>query len=403
MLNKLILFLFVLASFSVGAQPASDTRQSTPEFLVQSQVPLANIDPYDLAISYSGKDYDNTLFDDYSKAYLISEIQRDQESKVKPPSNELHIPLGPSLDFSDLESELKTSKFYSVNLFRKYKREIREGTKNSLDTSINSLSESELKIFLSKKHEYLSDVATRLENLFIKLKVTPNYKFINGFIQSLNNMIYLRAPAFVNSNTFGIPLYLTVGFGSALGRLVYDLTIARSPLKKYINPNFGFYFLSAFGIAFSTTKIGDRKLRSLDLFFDFERFKQALTPVFEGFGGFGYGVHFESRGITTDKNGKTRVVSENSYNEAKYIPVVGMLKIGPKDFSLNHGLVVTAPLYSLFHDNHFSRKYWHFTYYDSEKPKMTPFWKRYLYSTLNFFNISSFPQTKGSMCLSAYR
>lgn len=396
---RLILSVFFIAALAKADERPLNLRTSTPEFLVQSNAPLTNVDQTDLAVSYSGSEYRSDLFNEYSRDFLISEIYRDQQLKAASSSGELLIPFGPSLDFSDLETELKTSKFYSINLFRTYKRDMRQGTKAALENSINSLSEAELKTFLSKKHEYLKDVGSRLESLFLKLKMKPNYKFINGFIKSLNNMIYLRADAFVHSNTTGVPIYLTVGFGAALGKLLYDLTIGRSPLKKYIKPNFGFYFLTAFGIAFSTTKIGDRKLRSLDFFIDFERFKQALTPVFEGFGGVGYGVHFESRSVDTAKNGKTSVVSSNSYNEAKYIPVVGMLKVGEKDFSLNHGFVVTAPLYSLFHNNTFSRKYWHFTYYDSDKNKSV--WRQAFESIFSFYKKSNVI-TPAALCLKSY-
>jgi hypothetical protein len=395
-------FLLLTICFCLTGLTAPITE--TPEFLLQGKNQLSavdhQVDQYDLAVLYSGKDYRKDLFDNYSKDFLLSEIERDQHNKVKI-SDQLHIPLAPNLDFSDLENEIKSSKFYSVNLFRKYKKELREDMRNTLDSTLTSLSEEDLRTFLSKKHEYLSDMGVRLESLFKKMKMKPRYKFINAFLNSINNMIYMRAQAFVHSNTFGVPLYLTVGFGAAFGRLVYDLAIAKSPLAKYVNPNFGFYFLTAFGVSFSTTKIGTRKIRSLDLFFDIERFKQALTPVFEGFGGFGYGVHFESRNIIETEKGLAKIISANSYKEAKYIPVVGMLKVGDKDFSMNHGFVVTAPLYSLFHDNHFKRKYIHLTYSDSENKKDSGFLKNLLPNLIQVFKTHSFINPSKA-CLSSY-
>lgn len=395
-------FLLLTVCFYLTGLGATITE--TPEFLLQGKNQLSTIDhqvdQYDLAVLYSGKDYRKDLFDNYSKDFLLSEIERDQHNKVKI-FDQLHIPLAPNLDFSDLENEIKTSKYYSVNLFRKYKKELRQDMRNTLDSTLTSLSEEDLRTFLSKKHEYLTDIGIRLENLLKKMKMKPRYKFINAFLNSINNMIYMRAQAFVHSNTIGVPIYLTVGFGAAFGRLVYDLAIAKSPLAKYVNPNFGFYFLTSFGFAFSTTKIGTRKIRSFDLFFDIERFKQALTPVFEGFGGLGYGIHFESRNIVEAEKGLAEVFSANSYKEAKYVPVVGMLKVGDKDFSMNHGFVATAPLYSLFHDNHFKRKYIHMTYFDSENLKDSGFWKNLILNLTNVFKKHSFPQP-AKACLSSY-
>ncbi|NUM58255.1 MAG: hypothetical protein HUU56_06470 [Bdellovibrionaceae bacterium] len=391
----LYLQLFMLAIFS-QAKPTS----VTPELLIQGNNPIYDLHPYDLALYYNGSNYSKDIFENYSKDYLLSEIQRDSKENNKS-KTEILIPFGPTLDFTDLETELKTSKFYAFNLFKKYQREMRTDIKNSLEANIQNLSEAELKLFLSKKHEYLKNTGKRLESVFLYLKIKPNYRLINHFLRSVNNTIYLSSNAFLHSNTVGVPIYLTLGFGMAFGRLFYDLIIANTPLKNKINPNFGFYFLSAFGIAVSTTTIGKRKLRSLDLFVDFESFKKALTPVLEGFGGLGFGVHFESRNIVESEKGLAKIQAHNSYDQANYIPLVGMVKAGKNDFSINHGAVVTWPIYSLFHDNHFSRKYFHITFYDSENKKDSGF-KNIYRSLVSLFKKTIFEEKFKSQCLSNY-
>lgn len=386
----------MLVSFS-HAKPSS----ATPELLIQGNNPLYDLHPYDLALYYNGSNYSKELFENYSKDYLLNEIQRDSKENKKS-NTEILIPFGPTLDFTDLEGEIKTSKIYALSLFRKYQREMRTDMKTSLETNIQNLSEAELKLFLSKKHEYLKSTGKRLEKIFIDLKIKPNYSLINHFLRSINNTIYLSSNAFLRSNTVGVPIYLTVGFGMAFGRLLYDLIIAKTPLKNKIHPNFGFYFLSAFGIAISTTTIGKRKLRSLDLFVDFESFKKALTPVLEGFGGLGFGVHFESRDIVETEKGLAKIQARNSYDEANYIPLVGMVKRGKNDFSINHGAVVTWPIYSFFHDNHLSRKYLHITFYDSENKKDSGFIKNIYPSLFSFFKKNLFEQSFKSECLANY-
>jgi hypothetical protein len=261
------------------------------------------------------------------------------------------------------------------------------------------MSDADLQLFLSKKHSFLKEIGERVENIFLKLKLKPRYKLINSFLRTLNNTMYLKAPLFLHSNTFGVPIYVTVGTGAAFGRLLYDIVIARTPLKKFIKPNFGFYFLTSFGIAFSTTKIGNRTLRSIDLFWDFERFKQSLTPVFEVFGAIGSGVFFETRDTKETADGKTKIISSNSYSDAHNIPVAGMLKMGNRDFAINHAVGPTIPIYSLFLLNHFTRKYLHFTVQDSGTNEKLQSNKDLINSVVNLYANKA---SKKKLCSSYY-
>lgn len=331
------------------------------EVLIQGQAEYNPLNGHDLSVFYSGSQYNSHVFDQYSKEYLLSEIYLDQDNnkKAKLAKTEIVIPFGPSYDFSVLEKEVELSKYKHINLLRKYNREQKESLRSSLDSSIGSMNEAELKLFLSKKHEFLTDVGKRMEAMFKTLKIKPKYGFINSFIKMINNTIYLKSKQFLNSNTVGVPIYLTVGFGSALGRLLYDTVIIHTPLKKIISPNLGFYFLTSFGFAISYTNIKEKKLVSFDLFYDWETFKKVLTPVFEVFGGLGFGVFFESRKVITKDNGGFKILNENSYREANYLPVVGMIKSGPQDVSINQGLALSFPLMSFFLENKFKRSYYH--------------------------------------------
>lgn len=393
------LFLLVTAFFLFAQHSLAQNSYENLEFLFQSQYPLTDIDPNDLVIIYNGKNYSSSLFNLYTKDYLLEMIKKDSLNQ-KVSTEKLVIPFGPNFEFSELDSEMKMSRFHTVNVFKKYKREILEETRRSYELSMGSLSDYEMRVFLSKKHEFLKDLGSRFENIFLKLHLKPNYKIINSFLRTLNNTLYTKAPMFVHSNTFGVPIYLTVGAGAALGKLLYDIVIARSPLKKIINPNFGFYFLTSFGVAFSTTKVGNRTLRSIDLFWDFERFKQSLTPVLEVFGGLGYGIFFESREVQNSTKGLGKILSKNSYTTAQSIPVVGMLKLGERDFGVNHAFAVNAPLYTLFLQNSMTRKYIHLTYADSQKSDSKNIIKNIVSSVVDLFSKGS---PVKNLCLSFYK
>lgn len=393
-------FLLIIAFFlSVQPTMAQQSHESL-EFLFQSKYPLTDIDPNDLVIAYNGKNYSGSLFNLYSKEYILELMQKDS-TKQPVDTKKLVIPFGPNFDFSSLDSEVNVSRFHTINVFKKYKREMLEETKQNYESSMDKLSDQEMREFLSKKHEFLKDLGSRFESVFLKLRLKPNYKMINSFLRTLNNTLFTRAPMFVHSNTFGVPIYLTVGAGAAFGKLLYDVIIARTPLKKFINPNFGFYFLTSFGLAFSTTKIGNRTLRSIDLFWDLERFKQSLTPVFEAFGGLGYGIFFESRDVQESQKGLGKVISKNSYTTAQSVPVVGMLKIGERDFSVNHAFAVNAPLYTLFLQNSLTRKYIHLTYSDSEKVESKNSIKNIISSLVDLFSKST--NQPQNLCLSFYK
>lgn len=351
-----LLSLFIIFLFSVYLRA---------EVLIQGQAVYDPLNSHDLSVFYSGSQYNSHVFDLYSREYLLNEIYLDQENnkKTKLVKTEIVIPFGPSYDFSELEKEVELSKYKHINLLRKYNREQKESLRNNLEAAMASMDESELKLFLSKKHEFLSDIGKRMETMFKALKIKPKYRFINSFIKMINNTIYLKSKQFLKSNTVGVPIYLTVGFGSALGRLLYDTVIVHTPLKKMISPNFGFYFLTSFGFAVSYTNLKEKKLVSFDLFYDWETFKKVLTPVFEVFGGLGFGVFFEARKVITKDNGGFKILNENSYKDANYLPVVGMIKSGPQDVSINQGLGLSFPLMSFFLENKFKRNYYHIPFF----------------------------------------
>lgn len=396
-MSILQLLVFIALILTSGFSRAQDRKDSF-EFLYQSNSALTNLDPDDLALVYNGRNYSGDIFNLYNKNYITELIRKDSENKDIA-KDRLVIPFGPNFDFSELNSDVKISRFHSLNILRNYKRELLKESQDNYETAMLEMSEAELKTFLSKKHEFLKDLGERVENIFLKLKIKPRYKLINSFLRTLNNTMYLKAPLFLHSNTFGVPIYVTVGTGAAFGRLLYDLVIARTPLKKFIKPHFGFYFLTAFGVAFSTTKIGNRTVRSIDLFWDFERFKQSLTPVFEVFGAVGSGVFFETRNIQQAADGTAKVASSNSYKEAHNIPVAGMLKIGDRDFAINHGVGPTFPIYSLFLQNHFQRKYLHFTISDSAADKSKSINKNLASSVVDLFASSV---SKKKLCSSYY-
>lgn len=393
---QVIFILFLL--FNSALAQAQGPRESF-EFLYQSNYQLTDIDPDDLVLMYNGKDYSGNLFNLYTKSYLTEMINKDSSSSREVSSDKLVIPFGPNLDFSDLDNDIKTSRFHSLNVIRKYKREILQESKNSYEKGLKEMSDADMQAFLSKKHEFLKDIGERIENIFLKLKLKPRYKLINSFLRTLNNTMYLKAPLFLHSNTFGVPIYVTIGTGAAFGRLLYDMVIARTPLKKFIKPDFGFYFLTAFGVAFSTTKIGSRTFRSIDLFWDIERFKQSLTPVFEVFGAVGSGVFFETRGLQESADGKIKIISENSYKTAHNIPVAGMLKMGERDFAINHAAGPTIPIYSLFLQNQISRKYLHFTIHDSGANDTSDMTKNTITKIIDFYASSG---SRKKLCSSYY-
>lgn len=202
-----------------------------------------------------------------------------------------------------------------------------------------------------------------MEHIFLRFKIKPPYRLIQGLINSMNIVFYKRSEQFIHSNTIGSSISVNAGVGAAFGKILYDFLIAKSPLGKWIKPGFGFYLASSVGIGISRVNVNDKTAWILDMFFDFESLKRAFAPIFEVDAGVGFSFHMETRELPKTKN---RIfTSRGDYNNSMYVPIVGITRTGPRSFSNQHGLNFAFPFPTTLFETNTSRRYLHIVLKDS--------------------------------------
>lgn len=331
-----------------------------PEFLVQSQKPLPTAEHESLVFNYNSKSLDGSLLNNFSKEELIKMIKTNTSPEIAKGVKRkgFSIPFGPHVNWdllNDLNTpEEKKNPFNVIADFKQMKKEISKETAETISANLEHLSEADLRTFLSKKYSFLNAIGSGIENVFQKLKLKPPYRLIQGLINSLNTVFYQKSEQFVRSNTVGVPIFVSAGIGTTFGRVLYNCLIAKTPLKKFINPNFGFYFSSAIGFSVAKIQSAEKSAWVVDLFFDFETLKRAFLPMFEVSAGGGYGFFMENRKMPEDK--ARFLLTKGLYNHGMSMPVIGSIRTGPSALSNQHSIIVGLPLATTLYETNVSRR-----------------------------------------------
>lgn len=379
--SQTIFFLIFSIFFSLVSYSAT----------VGDEQPIAQVSSGqdDFWVLYEGQKLKSDLFNDHSKESLMILIYKYQEEKASTSASKLNnsivIPFGPTLNLSNFEDEI-VGKNRIHHAYLLNKRDVDKDLLKMVQDNLNSLTEEELKIFLSKKQDFLNTISESLLSFFSKFKLKP-YRLINRIIATINNSMYLGAKKFVSSNTVAYPVYINLGIGASWSRLVYDLFFRSKAVKDHPHRDLGIYLAGALGFTISITKENGRKIKSLDFFFDRESFMSTITPFAELHGGVGSGVYFESRKIINPqpdnstsidksddisdnsrfKTTKSKITSDpDSYQSLKEL---GPLKIisGANNFGVNISIIgASFPFPSIFKDTTLRRSYYHVTISDSE-------------------------------------
>lgn len=343
-------------------------------FLVQTAESLPKSESDSLFISYNSKQFDPSLLDSYSKEQLIQMIRTNSTPLQFKNVSNFVVPFGPSINWGDATKELEELNFPEKTTFRddfkKYMVEISKQSVQITNANLEALSEVDLREFLSKKQGFLFSFASGLERMFLAVKLKPPYRLIQNILNSTNNIFFQNSVQFVHSNTYGVPLFISTGFGSTLGRLLYDIVIAKTALKKLVNPDFGFYLSTSFGLSISRIQIERKRTWVLDLFFDFETFKRAFLPMFQADVGGGTGFNMETRALPNEN--KRVFFSRSGYKTAKFIPLVGAIRSGPNSLSIQQGIFFTLPVGSTFYETNTTRRYMHIVLKRSEIKTWSP-------------------------------
>tara|TARA_B110001454_G_scaffold218991_1_gene249067 strand:- start:112043 stop:113269 length:1227 start_codon:yes stop_codon:yes gene_type:complete len=362
MLKKLLL-LIVGFSFTASLALAADEPVSFANFLIQSDQPLPSTQQEELMFNYNSKNFDGGLLDKYSKAELMEMIRTNSNPDIEKGTKltSLTIPFGPKVNWGVIERDDNDSGSKSrlalINEFKKYKLQFSKESVEAINSGLENLTEAELRTFLSKKHAFLTGIAGSMEKMFLRFKVKPPYKMIQGLVNSLNGVFYQKSEQFVRSNTFGMNSYVVAGAGATLGKIIYDFVISKTPLKRWISPNFGFYLGTSFGFGISRVRVDDKSAWMLDLFFDFESLKRAFAPILEVYGGAGFGFYMEARELPAA--GKRIFTSSGAYKNTFYAPFIGTNRMGPASLSNQHTVNLSLPFPSSFFETNMSRRYLH--------------------------------------------
>jgi hypothetical protein len=372
MWNKLLVALvaaFINTPFSFAEEVAP-----TPAFYYQTQLPLPFEEASELVLKYNSLQFESTSLDHYSKEELIQLIRENSRPVFEKDKKrtEFLIPFGPQANWSLENDDLSVkpedkSRFGLINDIRLYRREFSKESVLNLNRGLENLSEQDLRVFLSKKHAFLTAFGESLEKTFIKIRMKPPYKLIQGVLNTLNNIFFQKSEQFVHSNTFGIPIFVSTGLGATFGRILYDSIIAKTPLKKYIKPDFGFYVAAAFGIGVARIQ---QAAWVLDFYYDFETLKRAFAPIFEGNVGAGSGFYMETRSLPPP--GTRFYTSSGAYEKAIHAPLIGTTKTGRSALANTRGFSAALPFPSTFFETDNTTRYLHIVLKKSYKEQQSP-------------------------------
>ncbi|OYZ23625.1 MAG: hypothetical protein B7Y39_03990 [Bdellovibrio sp. 28-41-41] len=373
MLKKLLL-LIVGFSFAASLAFASNEPVNLSQFLIQSDQALPAVQQDELLFNYDSKNFDGRLLDKFSKAELLEMIRTNALPDIEKGKKltSVSIPFGLKVDWDVVnrnDEEAFKSRHAIVTEFKKYKIKFAKESIEAINNGLGNLSEDELRTLLSKKHAFLSGVADSFERTFLKFKIKPPYTLIQKLVNSLNGVFYQRSEQFVKANTFGTNIYMVAGAGAALGQLLYDFVISKTPLKQFVSPKFGFYLGTSLGLGISRVKVGEKSAWMLDMFFDFESLKRAFAPILEGYAGAGMGLYMEARDLPPV--GRRAFVTKDGYDSAFYAPFIGTNRTGPTSLANQHTLNMSFPIPSTFFETKLTRRYFHIVLKKNYKDEIT--------------------------------
>lgn len=365
----------VFLTLALAIIPSVAFTAEESDLLVQVNEQLPQAESSDLILNYNSKVLDPSLLDGYSKTELIQMIRSHSINPIekKQKLTDVQIPLGPNVNWDILNQPEESiaaeipdekTRFEFFKILKNYREEFSKDSVQGIIDGLEQLSEQDLRLFLSKKHAFLTSIANGLEAAAKKVRVPPPYKVIQGLVNSMNTLFYQKIQQFVHSNTFGVPGFVTVGVGSTFGRLIYDFVISNSRAKDYINRDSGFYLASSVGIGISRVRENNQSAWMLDVFVDIENLKRSFAPIFEAYSSVGVAPLFETRQMPQGAKNffDNRVYrTQNHYSSAVYAPGVGSLLSGPGGLSNRRslGASLPIPLPSTFYENNLERHYMH--------------------------------------------
>jgi hypothetical protein len=161
-------------------------------------------------------------------------------------------------------------------------------TENAEDfAKLDDLSETELRIFLSRKASYLEKIAKTL----IVFRLEPSA--VNKVVSLLNKQMFKHAKIVARKHAKAIALGIGVSAGAGFSDWL-TAQLRKSPLLKDLPKNTGFYFQLSLGLCIINTEKDGKSKLSFQPVFEFRRAEKILAP-FAGVGvGGGFGVSLEA-------------------------------------------------------------------------------------------------------------
>lgn len=144
-------------------------------------------------------------------------------------------------------------------------------SQDELMSNINNFNDEELKVFISKKNQFLKKISKTF--IFFRLKPAS----VNKIVSLINDQFYANAQAVANANAKVFTLQWKIAGGFGLSDWILSKLKTNSYLKHLPNTS-GFYFVLSTGISVVVTKKDGKSKISLEPVVEFHRMIKVFSP-----------------------------------------------------------------------------------------------------------------------------